>query len=378
MERGKELSTNILSSGRALLLIYLVLTVDVSAVLFVSTDDPSHNTTPPEEEAGARAWQLQGIWRTCQGTPVAPRWFLSAKHIGGAIGDAFTVHGKTHYAIARILDTESDLVLWGVTESFQDHATLYTGGDESEQRMLLFGRGAVRGKSVLLETDGNSVLKGWERGSGQAVMRWGENLVTHIAEDPILIQKGLGQLIGAEFNRNGLPDEAGLSPCDSGGGMFLMQDGEWKLAAISYAAGGQYNTNQEGDGFPAMLFDGGGYFVYTNEDCEAEGSWEFIEDEEADIPSGIWGTRIQYRSSWIEQSMADMLEPEASIILESAHSPTGPFEVESDWTIHQEPLALKIPAPKGTRFFRIKASDLVHIKTPILSDTHLLLPFSGR
>ena len=378
MKRSKELSAYFRLTSGAVFLSILVLPTNLFAVLFLETDNPEHNTTPPTDEAEARAWHLQGIWRTCQGTPVAPRWFLSAKHIGGAIGDAFTVHGKTHYAIARILDDESDLVLWGVTDSFQEHASLYAEGDETGQRMLVFGRGAIRGKPVYLETGEQPELKGWERGSGQAVMRWGENIVTQIADDPILIQKGLGQLIGAEFNRNGLPNEAGLSPCDSGGGMFLWQENQWKLAAISYAAGGQYNTDREGDGFNAMLFDGGGFFIYTNEDCEAEGSWEFVEDNEVDQPSSIWGTRIQYRSSWIEESIGAMPEPETSIILESTQDPTGPFEVESHWNLHQDPLALEIQVPTEDTFYRIKATDRVNLQTPILSNGKLLLPFSGR
>ena len=378
MKRSKELTANIKSFSRTLLLLCLILPFEAPAVMFLSKDDPTHNTTPPSDPAAARDWRLQGIWRTCQGTPVAPSWFLSAKHIGGAIGDSLTVEGKTHHAIARILDPESDLVLWGVMETFQEHAKLYTGGDESGKRMLVFGRGAVRGKPVMLESNGNLELKGWERGKGKAVMRWGENIVTHIADDPVLIKKGLGQLIGAEFNRNGLPDEAGISPCDSGGGMFLLQDEEWRLAAMSYAAGGQYNTSQEGDGFPAMLFDEGGYFRYTELFDENVFVWELIDNDDADLPSSIWGTRIQYRMSWIEQSIAAMPEPKTSIVLESAPTLTGPFEKESDWTLIQEPLALRIPAPEDSRYYRIQATDTVNMRTPIISDTHLLLPFSGR
>jgi hypothetical protein len=377
-KRSKELSTYCRLTSAAIFLSLHVFSTNLEAVLFFATDDPEHNTTPPTDEAEARAWHLQGIWRTCQGTPIAPRWFLSAKHIGGAIGDAFTIQGKTHYAIARILDPESDLVLWGVTDSFQDHAALFSDDDEIGLRMLVFGRGAVRGNPVFLETGKSHELKGWERGSGQAVMRWGENIVTQIADDPILIQKGLGQLIGAEFNRNGLPDEAGLSPCDSGGGMFLWQENKWKLAAISYGAGGKYNTHQEGEGFIAMLFDGGGFYVYTNEDCEGEGTWEFIEDNEVDQPSSIWGTRIQYRSSWIEENIAAMPNPETSIVLESAQDPTGPFGREPNFILQQDPLALTIEAPTNSRFYRITATDRVILQTPILSDGKLLLPFSGR
>lgn len=378
MKRSKELSSHFRLLSGAVFLGILTFPTHLYAVFFLATENPEHNTTPPANAAEARAWDLQGIWRTCQGTPIAPRWFLSAKHIGGAIGDPFTVHGKTHYAIARILDPDSDLVLWGVTESFQNHAALFREGDEIGQRMLVFGRGEIRGRPVFLEKDSIQELRGWERGSGRAVMRWGENLVTEIADDPVLIQKGLGHLIGAEFNRDGLPDEAGLGPCDSGGGMFLWQDNEWKLAAINYAAGGRYNTTREGKGFDAMLFDGGGFFVCNDGSCRAEDSWDFIEDDEVDQPSSIWGTRIQHRSSWIEQNIADMPDPETSIVLESAQEVTGPFKPESGWRLRQNPLSLEISTPKVRRFYRMKTTDRVKLLAPISRDDKLLLPFSGR
>ena len=378
MKRSKELSAHFRLLSGTVFLGILIFPTHLMAVFFLATENPEHNTTPPANAAEARAWGLQGIWRTCQGTPIAPRWFLSAKHIGGAIGDPFTVHGKTHYAIARILDPDSDLVLWGVTESFQDHAALFREGDEIGKRMLVFGRGEVRGRPVFLKTDTIQELKRWQRGSGQAMMRWGENIVTESADDPVLIQEGLGHMIGAEFNREGLPDEAGLGPCDSGGGMFLWQDNEWKLAAINYAAGGRYKTTQQGNGFDAVLFDEGGLFACTDENCRAEDSWEFIEDDEVDQPGSIWGTRIQYRSSWIEENIAAMPDPETSIILESAQEPTGPFEAETAWSLSQIPLALEIRVPESRRFYRMKTTDRVRLLAPILSDDKLLLPFSGR
>ena len=160
--------------------------------------------------------------------------------------------------------------------------------------------------------------------------------------------------------------------------MFLWQDNEWKLAAINYAAGGRYNTTQKGKGFDALLFDGGGFFVCKDENCRAEDSWAFIEDDEVDQPGSIWGTRIQYRSSWIEENIAAMPDPETSIILESAQEPAGPFEVETGWSLSQIPLALEIPVPESRRFYRMKTTDRVRLLAPILSDDKLLLPFSGR
>ena len=97
-----------------------------------------------------------------------------------------------------------------------------------------------------------------------------------------------------------------------------------------------------------------------------------------DQPGSIWGTRIQYRSSWIEENIAAMPDPETSIILESAQEPTGPFEAETAWSLSQIPLALEIRVPESRRFYRMKTTDRVRLLAPILSDDKLLLPFSGR
>lgn len=345
----------------------------LQAVIFSKTDDPEHNTTPPSDPAEAKAWHLQGFWKTCQGTPIAAHWFLTAKHIGGNVGDTFMFRGKAYTAIARVLDPHSDLALWGVSEAFPDFAEFYQDGYEVGKRLLVFGRGEQKGKPVLL----NSEVRGWEFGQGGGFLRWGENIVDVLADNEELLDEDIGQLIGAGFNREGLPSEAALSPCDSGGGMFLLEDDVWKLAAVTYGAGGEYKRTETGESFIANMLDQGGFFLLQGEDEEEEEIWEFIDDETFDIPSGIWGTRISYRLDWINSIIESFPDPAQSIHLEVSETLNGTYDEMEDWTLTVNPLALKISKPATARFYRIRASSLLNLLPPKVINDGLLIPFVG-
>ena len=345
-----------------------------SAVVFFHTGDPLHNTTPPEDPAARLAWDLQGRWGTCaQGTPVAPHWFLTSKHLGGTIGDIFLLGQKAYVTVVQLSDPESDLALWGVSEPFPHHAQMYPRRGEIDQRMLVFGRGLARGEAFTLET----TLKGWRWGKGGSAMRWGENVVSEIADEPELIELGLGELIGAEFNQSGLKNEAGLSPCDSGGGIFLMDGDEWKLAAVSYAAGGEYSIDGEGDSFLAMLFDEGGLHRLQESELTGEPEWKFIHDEPEDQPSSIWGTRLIFRHDWIHQTLETWPHPTDSIRLESAKQASGPFKEETEWTLGIDPLAIEVTAPSETRFYRVQATSALTLLSPRKEEQKLILPITS-
>ena len=124
MNSSKELSNATPFQFYGLCLGLWLYTTSLSAVIFVSTGDPDHNTVPPSNPAEAKAWHLQGTWKTCQGTPIAPQWFVTAKHIGGFVGEVFTFQGKPYTAVARVLDPETDLALWGAAEVFPGFAEI--------------------------------------------------------------------------------------------------------------------------------------------------------------------------------------------------------------------------------------------------------------
>ena len=76
--------------------------VTVRAVLFQSTGDPAYNTSAPSGALANSGWQYEGFWSTSVevstnvyavgnflGTPIAPRFFITATHIFGTSNDVF-------------------------------------------------------------------------------------------------------------------------------------------------------------------------------------------------------------------------------------------------------------------------------------------------
>src|SRR5689334_4240580 len=101
----------------ALLAFSLLLAATAGAVILFRTDDPTANTTAPSNDAAGSGWNYEGIWGSFLGTPIAPHFFLSAKHIGQAGGD-FVFNGVHYTIVAGYTDPFSDLNLWQVAETF--------------------------------------------------------------------------------------------------------------------------------------------------------------------------------------------------------------------------------------------------------------------
>jgi hypothetical protein len=254
------------------------------AVVFISTADPNYNTTAPTGPLAGSGWELQGRWGAFLGTPVAPNFFLTAEHIGGAVGDKFTFGGVNYVTKAFFDDPNSDLRLWQIDGTFPTYAPLYDQSDEVGKSLVVFGRGKQRGAEVTV----NGTLKGWKEGTADHVQRWGENQVSAIVDGGL----GIGQLLRATFDFGVGDNEAHLSTGDSGGAVFILDGGTWKLAGINYAVDGPYSTSPTETTFRASLFDQGGLYL-------GGASRQFIPDQDADLPSAFYATRISANLDWI-------------------------------------------------------------------------------
>jgi len=60
------------------------------SVIFYSTGDPSYNTNAPEGALTNSGWQYQGTWSSFDGTVISSNAFITAKHVGGSVGEPFT------------------------------------------------------------------------------------------------------------------------------------------------------------------------------------------------------------------------------------------------------------------------------------------------
>ena len=258
----------------------------VRAVIFFSTGDPAFNTTAPTAPYAGSGGDLQGSWQTdFLGTPIAPQYFITAKHLAGSPGQPFVFQNTTYTTDAAFNNPNSDLCIWHVTAPFPTFAPLYLSSNEVGKSLVLFGRGTQRGADVLF----SSTLAGWQWGAGDHVMRWGTNDVSAIASSG----PGTNDLLAAKFDAGtGNANEAHLSLGDSGGGVFIKDtDNVWKLAGINYSVDGPYSTNVLGTGqFNAALFDQTGFF------SEGTTPGEFVP---AAGPGQFYATRISARQTFI-------------------------------------------------------------------------------
>lgn len=268
----------------ALLGILFVTALEMRAVILLDTGDPSANTTAPAGPLVNSGWQFQGDWGAYLGTPIAPHFFLSATHIGQA-GTNFVFQGSTYTLVRSFGQTNSDLLIWQVNETFPSFAPLYTKPDEIGKHLVVIGRGTQRGGEFSL----SGVLRGWGWGASDTVRRWGENDVAD------LVPYQGHDLIYATFDQSAQPNESHLSSGDSGGAVFLNDGGIWKLAGINYSVDDLYTAAAPETGFVAAIFDSRGY--YTSDGGNPPTFTQISGTNP--VPTGFYASRISSERRWI-------------------------------------------------------------------------------
>lgn len=260
--------------------------VSLRAVMFKSTGDPTYNTNAPSGSLTNSGWQYEGGWDKYLGTPIAPRYLIVAKHVGGSTVDVFNLNGFVYHPVQFTDCPNADLRIWRMAETFPRYAPLYTNSNEIGQHCVVFGRGTQRGAEVIV----SGVTNGWQLGNSDVVERWGENDVASIVTGGA----GQGDFLYETFDRGAGSNECHLSVGDSSGALFIQDSSTWKLAGIHYAVDGPFSTTGvNGSGFRAALMDYGG--LYTGGD----GNWTFQSDTSTDKPSGFYSTRISGNAAWI-------------------------------------------------------------------------------
>lgn len=338
----------------------ILLSFRVQGVILFNSADPDQNTSAPTGALAGSGWELQGHWGAFLGTPIAPRYFISAQHVGGSVGDIFVFRGVNYTTTARFADSGSDLVIWQVSRSFPEHANLYTGTDEVGKNLVVFGRGTQRGAEVNISGILGQVRKGWLWGPGDGRMRWGENKV-----DDVISASGLGfltpgtlnpsaELLKIGFHANGGPNECHLSVGDSAGALFIHDGSGWKIAGINYAVDGMYNTSNSGSGFNASIYDQGGLYKGR------EGSWTLTPDTPTDQPGNFYVSRISTRRAWIEEVLA-IVPPEEPPVLEYTEELGSPFITEAYAEVDTETQTIRTAISTTPRIFRLNSSRSLSI-----------------
>jgi hypothetical protein len=335
------------------------------AVIVFSTGDPTHNTTAPTGALTNSGWQYQGTWGVYLGTPIAPKYFMTAAHVGGTVGDVFHFRGVDYATTAFFNDTNSDLRIWRVCGSFPDYASLYSLANESGKPVVVFGRGTQRGEDVVVTNFSQAVLKGWQWGASDNVQRWGTNVVTSIIQDSLT-----REFLKCTFDADGGADEGHLSVGDSGGGVFVKAGAIWKLAGINYGVDGPFNTSTDGGGFFAAIFDEGGLYQRVGAD------WVFTTDVSTDLPSAFYSTRVSARLAWINSVIDPSATPaDPPTVLFSASDVAGPYAEAPAAVVDTNAKTVTLPQPASTQFYRLQACAPSRITGITISGTMLVISY---
>jgi hypothetical protein len=283
-----------------------------AAVILYGTGDPSANTTAPTGTLAGSGWQYEGQFGSFLGTIIASNYFVTAKHIGGNVGQSFIFNGATYTTTAVFPDPSSDLQIWQVSGTFPSHAQIYSAaaGSEASANLVMFGRGTQRGSAVFVGSD--SHLGGWLWGNSDGVQRWGTNVVGSIVTDPTY-----GNLLRVPFNAGVSANEAHLSVGDSGGAVFVYDTttNRWELAGINLAVDGPFSTSSNGaNAFDAAMFDTSGLFVDGG-----GGNWVA-----APNPSAFYATEIAARRQFIESTVMQLMH----VVSRKTHGNAGTFDID--------------------------------------------------
>lgn len=289
------------SKSAAIIFALLLAAAPARAVIFASTGDPNYNTNAPTGALTNSGWQFQGHWGANLGTPIAPQFFLAAKHVGGDIGQVFSLNGYNYHTVAAADCPSSDLRVWQVAETFPSYAPLFTGTNEIGQPCVVIGRGTRRGGPVVVTGQTN----GWYWGDGDGVQRWGENAVATIETDP-----ELGEFLRCTFDRAAATsNECQLSSGDSSGAVFLQDGGVWKLAGINYGVDGPFSFESSGsNSFIAAMLDLRG--LYGKDGT----NWTLIPtNNPAAEPSSFYASRISAHLGWLQTNLNFATGPDLRI-----------------------------------------------------------------
>ena len=257
----------------SLLLCFWLGTAPLNAVIFFSTAAPAKNTTAPAGKLAGSGWQYTGSFGPFAATAIDPHYFITVKHIGTP-SNVFTFRGVDYPIVQSFDDPVTELRIFQISGSLPAWAPLYSRSNEAGLGLVVIGRGTQRGAP--LYTGGT--LRGWEWGAADGVQRWGQNVVTRAS----------GSDLYAAFDQGGTKNEATLSTGDSSGGVFINDNGKWKLAGVSYGVDPPVSTALGGATFNAALFDLRGFYESG-----------ILVSGSKPVPSGFLAVRISSQLAWI-------------------------------------------------------------------------------
>ena len=345
------------------------------AVVFYGSGDPTHNSSAPTGTLADSGWQWQGIWGGLLGTAIAPGFFVTAAHVGGGPGQMFYLNltEKNYVTVASYLAPNADLRIWQVAGTFPSFAPRYNGSAERNKGAVVLGRGGERGDPVVVTGALGPETKGWLWSSADTATRWGTNTVAAVIDASGASVNGRSalpdDLLRFTFDANAGTDEVTLSVGDSGGGVFVLDGGVWKLAGVNHAVESTYRFTADGPDFSAAIFDRGGLYNQTTT------GWVLVPDQPVNLPAAFYAVRMAGNESWIASVIAGQVTPEKVMAVESATAPEGPYADEPAAQLQAANSQFLVPVTGQARFYRLRADYAVNVNSATVVGRNLVLRF---
>jgi hypothetical protein len=204
-----------------------------------------HPEHEPNEGFSRPAGAVVGRWsNNASCVAISPNYVVTVRHANGGVGSRVYFQG-IEYIVREVWNEPTDdgaaadlricriEKLNGSPANLNDYVELYTSRDEIGTPIVVSGYGKGRGSGIPDERNPVGYL--WS-GSANQMQRWGQNQI----EDIATVQSGSYQssVLVDYFDLPGISGsqtefEAAAAEWDSGGGWFIYQDNQWKLAGLS-------------------------------------------------------------------------------------------------------------------------------------------------
>ena len=183
------------------------------------------NTTAETDPYGATGfnWDYVYNYKNSSSVAVDDYWLLTAAHVAddGGTG-SLSINGDTYTQQEIVFHESADLALVRYDKALPGYYGLYSGSLYVGDNILMVGFGNTG--TVTTNTFSDS-------GAGSGTKRWGFNEIDAAG------WVGDTYMLGAGFNTDASPNEAGVGVHDSGGGSFIYDGSEWQLVGINLSRG---------------------------------------------------------------------------------------------------------------------------------------------